>query len=373
MTLLYITNSRIPTEKAHGIQVMKMCEALAKESNVELVVPERYNWIKERPFDYYGIAETFRIKKLPCLDLIRFHKHIGHFGLWLEGLTFFFPALIYIIFKKADIIYSRDKFLLPFSFFKKNIIFEAHTFPKRYFLYFPFLKKLKGMVVITHGLKNLFVKNGISPEKILVAPDGVDLTKFEIRSTKSETRRMLNLPLDKKIVLYAGHLYEWKGVQTLSEASQYLPENVDVYFVGGTKEDVEKFKIKNLNVVGHRPYPEIPLWLQAADVLVLPNSGKEEISRKWTSPLKMFEYMASGIPIVASDLPSIREVLNEDNAVLVEPDSPEKLAEGIKIVLQDHNLSDKILAKAFEDVKEFTWQKRAQKIYENCFLEKNKK
>ena len=120
-------------------------------------------------------------------------------------------------------------------------------------------------------------------------------------------------------------------------------------------------------MVGHRPHGEIPYWLKAADVLVLPNSGKEDISKYWTSPLKMFEYMASGRPIVASDLPSIREVLNGENAILVEPDNPEKLAGGIKAILQNNQLSDRISIKAVLDVQEYSWTKRVQKIWQRLF------
>ena len=369
MKLIYIANARIPTEKAHGIQIMQMCSAFAKNNEVELVIPRRVNWIKEDPFEYYGIERNFSITKLPCLDLIPFDKYIGHLGMWIESLTFNLFVFPYILFKKADIIYTRDKFLLPLCLFLGNIIFEAHTFPKNYFLYSPFLKKVKGVVVITQGLKDLFVKWGISADKVLVVPDGVDLRKFQITNSKSQIRERLGLPQNKKIVLYTGHLYSWKGAQILAEASRYLPEDVEVYFVGGTKEDIEKFKVRcsnrsNVRIVGHRPHSEIPYWLKGADVLVLPNSGKEEISKNWTSPLKMFEYMASKTPIVASDLPSIREILNEENAVLAEPDNPEKFAEGIKKVMEKQELSDKISHRAFQDVQKYSWQDRAKRIYE---------
>ncbi|OGZ24848.1 MAG: hypothetical protein A2896_01635 [Candidatus Nealsonbacteria bacterium RIFCSPLOWO2_01_FULL_43_32] len=287
-------------------------------------------------------------------------------GLWVETITFLFFVLLAMPFKKADLVYTRDKFFLPLSFFKKNFIFEAHTFPGHYLLYSLFLKRLKGIVAITQKLKESFIKRGIAPDKILVAPDGVDLDEFDIKESQDECRIKLGFLRDKKIVLYSGHLYGWKGAQTLAEASPYLPENAEVYFVGGTKEDVEKFKIKNeklkINVVGHRPHSEIPFWLKSADVLVLPNSGQDEISQYWTSPMKLFEYMAAGRPIVASGLPSIREILNEENAVLVAPDNPQALAQGIKETLQNSEFSDKISNRAFQDVQQYTWQKRVEKI-----------
>lgn len=369
MKLIYLSNARMPTEKAHGIHIMKMCEAFAESAQVELVLPARFNKIKENLFDYYNVPRKFKTKRLPCLDLIPWDKYFGYFALWLESFSFSISVFFYLLFNKADIIYARDKSLLFLSFFNKNVVFESHTFPKNYSLYGPFIKRLRGLVVITQKLKNLFVEKGILPERILVAPDGVDITMFDIKCSASSAKAKLNLPQDKKAVLYAGHLYEWKGVQILAEASRYLPENFEVYFVGGTAEDTEKFKIKNLklkiNIVGHRPYSEIPYWLKAADVLVLPNSGKEEISKLWTSPLKMFEYMASERPIVASNLPSIQEILNDKNAVLVEPDNALALADGIKKVLGDSKFSDEISKKAYLDVAEnYTWLRRRKKIME---------
>jgi len=106
----------------------------------------------------------------------------------------------------------------------------------------------------------------------------------------------------------------------------------------------------------------MPYYLKSADVLILPNSGKKDVSRYWTSPMKMFEYMASQRPIVASDLSSIGEVLSENNSILVEPDNPQALAEGIKKVLDDKELSQRISQQAYIDVKKYTWDKRAQKI-----------
>ena len=375
MKLIYITNARIPTEKAHGIQIMEACSVFAKEGlEVELIVPRRFNWIKKDPFEYYGKERNFKIKKLPCLDLIILDKYIGHLGLWIESFTFLLFAFFYMIFQKADIIYTRDKFFLSFSLIKNNIIFEAHTFPRKYYLYSFFFKRVRGIVAITQNLGNFFtMRDKGNKGKIIVLPDGVDLAEFDIKKTqeKNSNRKKLGLPLEKNIVLYSGHLYAWKGVSVLLEVAKSFSDldYVQFVFIGGTEKDVEEFKQKarglsNVTIVGHKPHSEIPYWLSAADVLVLPNSGKEDISKLWTSPMKMFEYMASGRPIVASDLPSLREVLNENNSVLVEPDNPEKLDEAIKKILENPQLAEKISDQAFKEVQDYTWEKRAKKIFE---------
>ncbi len=365
MKLTYIANARIPTEKAHGIQIMKMCEAFAlSNSKVELVIPKRLNNIKEGPYVYYGVEHNFKIKKLPCLDLVKF----GKVGFYVQSLTFAISSFFYTMPKKSNIIYSRDELPLYFlSFFKKNIFWETHM-AKSNFIIKRILCKSNGIISITQGLKNFYLKSyKINPDKVLVAPDGVDIKKSKVKSQKSEIREILNLPQNKEIILYTGHLYSWKGIDTLIKSAKFLNKNTLVYLVGGTKKDIIKTKKQTANnqnivVVGDRPHFEIPDWQKSADVLILPNTAKEDISKYYTSPMKLFEYMASGVPVIASDLPSIREILNKNNSVLVGPDDPEKLAKGIKKVLQDPYFADGISKQAYEDVQNYTWQKRVNYI-----------
>ncbi|MDO8264936.1 MAG: glycosyltransferase family 4 protein [Candidatus Parcubacteria bacterium] len=369
MKISYIVNARIPTERAHGIQITKMAESFADLGfKTELILPRRRNPITEDVFKYYGLKENFEIKFLPCWDLITLDKYIGHLGLWIESMTFLISATFYIIFNQADIIYTRDVSLLPLTLFKKNVFLESHSMPRKYFLYAPFLRRLKGIIAITAILKKIFLEKGIKENKLFVAPDGVDLDEFDIKQTQAECRKRLNLPQEEKIIVYTGHLYKWKGVQILADSAEYLPENAGIYFIGGTKEDIKEFKSKNsvsnIKIVGHQSHTEIPYWLKAADILVLPNSAKEDISLYWTSPLKLFEYMAANRPIIASDLPSIREILNEDNSLLVPPDDVQKLGQALNRLLADQALSMRISNNAYREAKKYTWQKRARGIIE---------
>jgi len=370
MKLSYISNQRLPTEKAYGIQIAKTCEAFADlYIDVILTVPYRRSDIKENLFDYYFVKRNFKFEETFSPDFYLSGKS-DKVAFAIKNFISAIVLVIHSLFSKADIVYSRDEpiiFLL--SFFKKSgdLIFEAHRFSNsRGLLYERFKNKNLKIVAISHGLKNKFLEFGFKPENILVAPDGVDIEKFNINKIKEECRKELGLPLDKKIVLYSGHLFEWKGVHVLAAAAAYLQEVLFV-FVGGTEIDVLKFREKfgnekNIKILGQKPHKEIPLFLKTADVLVLPNSAREMFSALYTSPLKLFEYMVSRRPIVASNLPSIREVLNERNSILVKPDDAEALAEGIKKALGDTAFSDQISRTAFEDVKEYTWEKRAAKI-----------
>jgi len=223
-----------------------------------------------------------------------------------------------------------------------------------------FIRKIKRVVVITKSLKNFYLSKGINNLKILVAPDAVDIKEFNVSLSKEESRDKLGLPQDKKIVMYTGHLYGWKGVGILAQSAELLGKDTFVVFVGGTDECIDEFKNKytldNILILGRKSHKEIPYYLKTADVLVLPNTAKEDVSKLYTSPMKLFEYMASGVAIVASDLPSIREILNEVNSTLVEADNPKALATGIKKALNKDG------KKAMEDVRQYTWENRALNI-----------
>ena len=372
MKIIYILNSRMPTEKAYGIQAAKMCEALAKlGAEVVLLFPKRDNPLKGQDcFSYYGVEKNFKVKQIFSVDLLKY-GFLNIFSFWLGALSFYCGAFLYILFKRPNfkIVYTRDFYAASIlKILRRKIVFEIHNLSRKGFLFRFFLDSANGIIAISQILKEELEKLGVANRKILYLPDGVDLEKFNIKISKEKARKKLGLPLDKKIVLYTGHLYEWKGAGVLLEAARYLEDALFV-FVGGKEEElrnfqfsINNFQLKNVLMVGHKSYQEIPYWMKSADVLVLPNSGRFEISRLYTSPLKLFEYMASQRPIVASDLPSIREILNDKNAFFFEPDNPKDLADAIKKILENRNLSDMISKQAFEDVKNYTWQKRAEKI-----------
>ncbi|MGH2396839.1 MAG: glycosyltransferase family 4 protein [bacterium] len=181
----------------------------------------------------------------------------------------------------------------------------------------------------------------------------------------------VGLSHDGKIVMYVGHFYGWKGVDTLVRSATRLGPRVAVFLVGGKAGDVESIRdliasvgATNVHLMPFQPPGRIPQFLKAADVLVLPNTSGSENSVYYTSPLKLFQYMAAGKPIVASDLPSLRQVLGPENALLVRPDDPEALAQGIQRVLNEHEEAARRAKLAQEQVREHTWEKRARRVLE---------
>lgn len=359
MKIIYLTNVRIPTEKAHGLQIMKMCEAFAETSDVELVVPRRLNPLKIDPFVYYGVKRNFKITRLPCLDLISLKY--GRIGYWVETLTFMMSARIYLWFKKFDILYSRE---FAISKFFSSFVLEIHDLPKVPTAHHKYSwKKASKLVVLTRFLKEDLVAQGIEGAKILVAPDGVDLDEFTGVVAKQISKQ--------KVVMYTGSffLYGWKGVDTLIEAAKQFPSGVEMVLIGGTNEEVSALQTTtagnhagSIRLIGRIPHPEIPKYLASADILVLPNKKGDANSERYTSPLKLFEYMASGKPIIASDLPSMREILNDNNCTFFSPGDPTSLARAIQVVLNDPVVAQKKAAQALADAQHYSWKKRAQTI-----------
>lgn len=367
--LLYLLNQRLPTEKAYGIQTVHMCEAFAKNGlSVKLIAPKRGKPITSKSlFDFYGIDEIFSFESISAPDF---------YWPWpLEGVSFILKQFLsgISLVRRAQrigpsLIYTRDESVAYFcSFFSAHVCFEAHTYSKKKNLIYKELRRKKVKIVtITRELKNEFLNLGFSESQILVAPDGVDMEKFNIPLSKNEARKKLGFPLDKNIVMYSGHLFTWKGADILIEALRYL-HNVIIVLIGGTDSDLKDFRYKysgnqDVLILGNKPHADIPSYLKASDVLVLPNSGKEVISHKYTSPLKLFEYMASGRPIVASSLPSIREILHDDNSVLVDSDNPKSLAKGIESIINNLKKGEAISHRALSDVRQYDWSFRAKKI-----------
>ncbi len=366
MNILYIANVRMPSEKAHTIQIAKMLEAFSLAGNtVRLLIPRRKNYIQEDIFSYYNLKTKFIISYLP--NYLRFletvHKKL--YFKW-QRLLFNLTAFIQGLKAKEDVIYSREiiiSYLL--TLFGKTVVFEDHEPPKsKLWIYKIFLKKINKKIIVPFNLARVYKEYGV--KNYLVVPNGVDLEEFKnVQEDKSIWKEM-GIKEDK-VILYVGHFYKWKGVYTLMDAAKKIDQAV--VLVGGTDEDrqdlikyIEDNSLKNVYIKKFVPHIKAIQYLKSADVLALPNTAQEERSAKYTTPIKLFEYMASNIPVIASNLQSFNYYLNDNNAVLFEPDQANNLAEKIKYVLGHPQIARDISQQARQDVAEYTWHNRAKKI-----------
>ncbi len=380
MKIYYVANSRMPTIKAYGLQIAKMCEAFSKSGfDCELIIPKRHrypNTGEGNILDYYDIKTWFDIKELPSWDLIDINlgSFLNKILFWIQQHYFARELKKYLSDKEnGTIVFSRDQFSISvLDGNKYKLFWEAHNLPKniKSGFYKNVLSKIKGLVVISEGLKRDFSRH--YKKTIVVAPDGVDFEEFNAEINKEDARKKFQLSLDTKTAVYTGHLYSWKGVDILLKVAKHLRqinENFAILIFGGTKKDVDELgqriepSLEQLvQIKGFVPHQQVAQILKAADCAILTGRETEDISAKYTSPLKLFEYMASGCPIVAQRLPSFVEVLNDSNSVLVEPGNPRALAEGINKIFTDNELAEKISRQALEDVKKYTWLERVKKI-----------
>jgi len=389
MRIFYFTNTRLPTEKAHGVATVKLCSAFAALGHEVMIIhPWRRNPLRGDVYAYYGVERNFTIITLPSIDFL--WLGFGERFLFLVQLFSFSKiAALWLFFRYRltgrlgdTVIFSHDHIPLFFvSFFAPQIFYDIHHYPEHTFLYERVLRRAIGVGVQTKWKADAIRRDfGIPPEKIVYWPNGTDIERFDIRFTVNEARVKLGLPQEKKIVLYAGSLQRWKGVDTLVQAAELLPPDIFVYIVGGNTgktnfqfprptspgpspggRAISNFQ-NRVVFVGQRPWSEIPLWLKAADVLVLPNSGRMKVSQYYTSPMKLFEYMASGRPIVASDVPAIHEIVDETMVFFAQPDNPRSFADAIRQALANPEEARRRAERALQEVVIYSWAARAEKI-----------
>lgn len=355
LKLFYVAHMRFPNEKAHGLQVAKMCEAFREAGvEVELMVPRKKLSADIDPHAFYGLSINFAVKRIRTIDLFP----TTALGFYLSSLVFGLSALFYL-WPKRGIIYSIDLDPLSFLgliFFRRPCFFEMHGPKKKTFLNRLLFNRVAGVFAVSESIRTELLNEfpGLK-NKILVCPNGVDLGKKE--TDKRQARHKLGLTAGDKIVVYTGSLQGWKGIETIIEAGRRLPE-IDFYFVGGSREE----PLNNLHFMGFREHGEMPLWRAAADLLLVTGTRKDQYSYYHTSPMKLFEYLAAKRPIVASRTPAIEQVVSNQEVFFHEPDDAEDLAKTINQVFAEPETALKKIESAYRRARQYSWDQRAKTI-----------
>lgn len=362
MRLLYLSISYVPSRSASSVHAMKMCAALARQGHhVELVTkdtPSRFEAGIDNDSAFYGVDGDFTITKLA-----RPARRGG-------GLVFL--RAVHRLLAEAtdlDLVYSRD---LPAAWLAARqghpVVFEAHGLPQGAIARFALrrllaARELKRLVFISEALRSLWQAEGLVPPGVdtLVAHDAADpMPELDSPILGSQALR----------VGYVGHLYGGRGVEIILEAARRLPE-IEFHLVGGRERELAAWRAEpvpdNIAFHGFVPPAELPALYRTFDVLLMPyqrsvavRSGHSDTAR-WMSPMKMFEYMATGKAIVSSDLPVLREVLEDGvNALLVAPEDAAAWTQAIETLAHDDDLRRGLGQRAQSDFFEhYTWSARA--------------
>jgi glycosyltransferase involved in cell wall biosynthesis len=331
MNIIAIAGSTVPSDTANSIQVMKACSALAQLGHkLTLIVPDNpQSPIVNRKSEieslksHYGLQTDFPIEWLTSASRRLFTWQSVQRARVLQ------PDILYTWFPQSAVFGLL---------YKIPTVFEIHIQPTGFFgpVWHQAFAKLPGrkrLVSITHALVNVLERDyniQLKPDDVVIAPNGVDLERFASIPDPITARQTLNFP-SAPTVMCTGHLYAGRGTDLFLALAKSIPAAHFVW-VGGRPDDVETWKqraetqnISNITFTGFIPNQNLPLYQAAADILLMPysrsimgSSGTAD-SASVASPMKMFEYMAAGRAIVTADLPVIREVLNEKNAVFCKP------------------------------------------------------
>lgn len=374
-----ICNDRFPSAIAHGVYLARLCESLSLVgASVELIVPKRFREVSSDPFEYYDIKSRFKIIKIWSFDFIIFAKYFPRIAYWAQYANFYLFTIGYLLFRSRNrVIYTMDYFGPVLTALGFTVVFEAHQWNERYSGFLKSVLRLSRGVVVTNSfIGKRFQEIGFLNTGILVAQNGVNLNRFTVSTSQDSVRSRLGLPSGRKMISYIGKyrtLGAEKGVKELIDAVAQVSikhPSAFLLLVGmdiDEKKEVELLceasglKPDSYSVVTLVPQKQVVEYLASSDIFVMNYPRTNHYSYNM-SPMKMFEYMASSRPIVTTDLPAIREVLDENTAVFVSPDDRASLEEGLEKLLNDDKLGERLATNAYTRVAEFTWEKRAERI-----------
>ena len=398
MRILYLADIRFPLERANGIQSMETCHALARRGLAVTMIVRPDTRVPPRdPYEFYGLPRlaglTIELAPTAPVPAARRTAYLSYAIGRALGHA------------RQDAILTRDLGVaamllrLPRSV-RTPLVYEAHGIAADVAASLPSLishapaasasklarltrrdarvwRTSDGYVTITAGLATELTRRFGPRDRVAVIPDGVRLPAAGPSPVPPAAAPAPDGEPRLFTLGYAGHLYPWKGVELIVEAVTAL-QDTRALIVGGHDGEGDLQRLRDfaasvdcasrVTFTGALPPTAVASKLQDADALVLPNPASA-ISTSFTSPLKLFEYMAAGKPIIASDLPSIREVLRDgENALLVASGDPTALTAAVRRLKDDPALGARLAARARADVLDYTWDRRAERL-ERMFAE----
>ena len=375
MNICAISTTAIPSTTANSIQVLKACQAMAQNGHeLRLLVPgtARAGW--ETLAEQYGLSQPFALEWLPARPV------------WKRN-DFALAAALRA--RPGELVYTWTVQSAVFALLRgRSALLEIHDLPTgrvgplwlRAFLALPGQKRSATprwrLVAITRALQTrLEARLGQTLPQTVIAPNGVELERYAGLPAPLDARARLGLP-EMLTVGCTGHLYAGRGADLFHSLAKRFPRASFVW-TGGRPEDVEAQRkqasqagLTNLRYSGFVPQGQVPLHQAAADILLMPygraiagSSGGN--SAEICSPMKLFDYLAAGRAILSSDLPVIREVLDEDSAAFAPPEDEQAWATALGRLLDDPELRARLSSRAAEKAVQYSWRNRQERILAN--------
>ena len=377
MLFTYISPSVLPSRSANSVHVVWQCDALAR-AGVELTlyarrtVPARTDLVPALEKAYGVDAANWR--------LVSYHSSVNRAE---TARTAALAVADMAARPRPDVVLSRNlyaAFVLA-VIERRPLIFEMHQIERGFRLRMQdaiMARPWVATVAISDALaRHLRDNRGIARDRIRVLHDAAPRG---MQSVPPAARRMVMAELVPETrgdwvatCAYFGHLYPGRGIEIIEQMAAARPR-VCFLVIGGTEADIERRRASNsrsnLFFLGHRSHSFARGAMAAADVLLMPYQTRVSIglgehdTAQWMSPMKMFEYLASGAPIISSDLPVLREVLaHERNALLVPPDSAPAWVAALDRLITHPQLAARLGATGHaEYLERHTWDHRARRL-----------
>ncbi|MEA5553159.1 glycosyltransferase [Anabaena cylindrica UHCC 0172] len=379
---IFFINEELPKPEAHLVQSTNAANGAANLGySTVLVYPQKglsaiNFWHLARPFqpqkipdklvNYYNLQDKLKVAPLPMpWPIDNWQNKITNSN--TIATKYYLP---FHILPKTQIVHSRN-----WNFIKAAIkngipaIYEHHHHDHKQFE--PEIVKnplFQIAITVVDTIRETMIENGMPPEKVITLHNGFNRLFMERQPEKSRLWREKLLQNERtKLVVYAGALKQFKGIDVLIEVAKEMP-NVQFACAGGKPAEVEHYQqlakdkqVENITFLGYILHNELSSLLQAADILAHPHClGK---AATFTSPLKLFDYLASGNPVVATEIPSLTEFKNTPAITAwCEPDNPTQFAIALRQVLATHPKKIAGYPEIIDFVKQFSWENRAAKI-----------
>jgi glycosyltransferase involved in cell wall biosynthesis len=366
MFILYPFPEPLPIKKARGVQVVNITQALARQGcQVDLIHSGTDN---QAIYSHYGLKPTNGFNPVSITRTFKF------VGLQIKSNKIFNKKLSYYIHhldKKPDLIIARHLktayYLLrhhpdiPLLYDAHEIFVASTTNPAN---------KNKLIKLESYTLNHATSLTAISE----ALADDIRQT-YDIRKPIHIVRTATTVPASMPTkdwsqagqhIIYTGSLYGWKGVDDIIRAAKHLEDDIKIKIIGGEQQQIEALK-KELGphqdkfvFIPFLPHEKIQEHLSEACIAILPNNPGSV--SQWTSPLKLFEYLANGCAIISTDIPTIREIISESEALFYTSGSPEELAARIQEYTAKPEQTKATGKHNYQLAEKHSWDARAKQI-----------
>lgn len=365
MRLAYLHSGSIPSVYANGVHVMRMCDAFTEAGHEVTLYALPGSVHADDVYDYYGVRHRFPIRTIGA------PTRIALLGMGIRALRIRADIRRR---GRPDLAYGRDLYSLAAVSDLGPLVYETHMLwdnrvwrwlERRLFRARTLQQVVTVSTILADDYRRAFPElNGLD---LLVAPDGADPPKLA-----GPTMRLPGRAEAAKIG-YVGHLYPGRGIDVILDLAGRLPD-LDFHLVGGTTEDRSHWESRsrhpNVYFHGHQPPGTLGSYYRSFEIVLAPYQTKVacaggigDISR-WTSPMKLFEYMSQGRAIIASDLPVLREVLTDRvNCLLCPPADLSAWAVAITELATDQELRRSLGTEAQRQLlTRYTWRQRVDRV-----------